>query len=108
MGRIIDLRDPDTYTPYSVYKECIEMARVGLQKLILKLQTELNGKLSVIGAKIIFDDMEVNGRTRVEISSVINGVRSKMHTSYLSSGDDLEKDAKMCYERIVNNYFGIS
>ena len=104
-GRIVDLRDPDTYIPYSVYAECVENARKRNEERRCELEKWANKKLHPIGLsmklKIWFGS---TGRTYMDIIKVEKGNESKVYLCRLSDGENMEKETKRCVKELFDEY----
>lgn len=101
MGRIIDLRDPDTYMSFSEYENACMKARAKWDKVRNDFKTEMNKKLSVLNIAIDFDSRLVNDRTCTDVYLFMNGNRIKLGCCYESSGDYVDKKTK----ELLRNYF---
>lgn len=102
MGRIVDLRDPDTYMSVSEYAKCVERARKANDEKRKIFQDEMNEKLKPYNIKIKLVSKLINDRTYTNIFLFNKyGERYELGTCYESNGEDIKETTK----KLIRLYF---
>lgn len=77
MGRIIDLRDPDTYISFDDYEMAVTKAKKANKQRRADLMNRINERIKPLNMEVVFDEMDTASSLRIEISIISRGKITK-------------------------------